>query len=326
MKKSRHENVKKVNLEDDSEQDDAQNSINESTQDLNGDKFALNPSENENEINTQSDLENNLEEQEEAKNSYGILLENQTKEFYNANKAKLMSLTKDLNSQQEQQSFKEIYRFSKKQTTKLENQFQKVEIPKFNFLELNSVNEMSKLSKLLESKNLRNKKIRQNTDQSDEDNSDYENDLSVRSNHKNAVKNKKIFLNEVLAKRCSSIGQKLDYKKRLLNFMYKKSSANQINSRSFYDLSILQNKIEDSDNLKTKAPSRPKTSSVSYRNNLVNMFDDSSNVLVTTIQPPVRESIPEKTHFDVSRNSSAQVYPFRVDQNRLNNQVYIFKP
>jgi hypothetical protein len=108
--------------------------------------------------------------------------------------------------------------------------------------------------------------------------------------------------------------------------MYKKSSANQINSRSFYDLSILQNKIEDSDNLKTKAPSRPKTSSVSYRNNLVNMFDDSSNVLVTTIQPPVRESIPEKTHFDVSRNSSAQVYPFRVDQNRLNNQVYIFKP
>jgi hypothetical protein len=37
------------------------------------------------------------------------------------------------------------------------------------------------------------------------------------------LKNKKIFLNEVLAKRCSSIGQKLDYKKRLLNFMYKKS-------------------------------------------------------------------------------------------------------
>ncbi len=267
----------------------------------------------------------------ESEFMYSKLLDTQANEFYAKNKLKFLKTT-DFDPSKEQESFKEVLRFARRQSSKVELEFFKVEAPKFHFLELNGVNHISKLAKLLESKNLRNYRIK-NPEDSDYDDIESEpEDNTDETTQEGVKKDKIVFTNEVLAKRYNSINDKLAYRKKVLNYMYKKSATNQSKSKTYYDLSVLENKI---------APKRPKTSSAalaSYQNNnttasyTTDPFMEHSKVLSIqlnnslAVKQTSRETIPEKTQFDVSRNFAAKSYPFKVIQNKFNSKIEVFRP
>ena len=284
-----------------------------------------------------------ITDKDSDESKYGKVLEAQAIFFYKNNKTKFMQTT-DFDSSKEQESFKEILRFSKRQSATVETRFYKAEVPKFNFIELNSVNHMSKLAKLLASKNLRNYKIK-NPEGSDFDDYEEESDKEEEDNHANnrkgAQKEKKLFFNETLAKKYNTITEKLTHRKKLINYMYKKSASNQIKSKTFYDLSVLENNVSTAAEMKTKRPktsgpalphyqtknSTNKFNSASYMESsrIINLTHERLAALLNAKSAP-REFITEKDNFDVSRNYTSKTYPFKVTQNRFNSKIEVFKP
>jgi hypothetical protein len=302
-------------------------------------------SSSQGEFSRGSDRKAKSNHSEQSEFMYNKTLDTQASEFYAKNKLKFLKTT-NFDPSKEQESFKEVLRFARRQSSKVELEFFKVEAPKFHYLELNGTNHMSKLAKLLESKNLRNYRIK-NPEDSDyddiesepEEKEDDEDNQEEGGGGGNGKKDKIVFTNEVLAKRYNSINDKLAYRKKVLNYMYKKSATNQSRSKTYYDLSVLENNI---------ASKRPKTSSASlaaYQNtnsattNNTNTtsytpdpYMEHSKILSIQLsnaiasKPTPRENIQEKTQFDVSRNFTAKSYPFKVIQNKFNSKIEVFRP
>lgn len=278
---------------------------------------------------------------------YNDVFERSTNHFYATNKSEFLDKTDLSDPTKEQEAFKQVLRFSKKQAFQLESKLGKTEVPKFNFLELNSVNHMSKLAKLLESKNLRNRRIKNPEDSDYDEDSDNDDNQEVKS-RAGKKKDKKLFQNEALARKYNAINDKITYRRKVINFMYKRSMTNQVKSKTYHDLSVLEHKVSIDKRPKTSGPmlvsSMRKSSAMSPSHEA--SYIESSRIIPSANEhrraatsmnnlavgsfnnkPVPRESIAEKTHFDISRNYSNQPScGFKVIKNKYNSRIEVFRP
>lgn len=242
----------------------------------------------------------------------GDQLTSQMETFYNSNKIKFMNqavVTENTEINNEE-SFKSIYRFTKRQTSKLDNRLNKAELPKFKHSYLE--NSDDRLYDLLNKKNLKNKKIKKGSLDSDSDDDSF-NDEETDEN--------KLNLNEELAKQFNEHAEKLRVRSNLLHLMYRKAMQNQEASKRFSEM----NSLEKYNTKKTNH--RAKTSVQTKKNPFLDNQDvvSHSSIFYLT-KSKIRESVPEKINFDISRNISAQNNSFRLSKNELNSNFEIFKP
>lgn len=249
--------------------------------------------------------------------------------FYSKNKDKFMSnavIPEDGGEMNNEESFKIIYRFSKRQSAKLDNRLPKAELPKFKHNFLNNQNE--RLAGLLDERHLKVKKV-YNPDDSEPEELEEDNDDDEEEED---GKPKKISLNEKLAKRFNKHCEKVELKRNILKHMYNKALQNQENSKKYSTFNSLEKSY-----LKLGIKSgivRPKTStSIVSKYEQSQQFSNSNFELNnSSIRPKTalanrnNTTTTDKLQIDISRNNSNKTYPFRLSINEFNSNVEVFKP
>ncbi|CAF1052962.1 unnamed protein product, partial [Brachionus calyciflorus] len=246
-------------------------------------------------------------------------LASQMENYYNNNRVKFMqqAIIKEDTEANHEESFKSIFRFSKRQANKLENKLNRGELPKFKHKYLEDGDE--RLIEILNQKNLKNRKFKKHSLDSDSD----DDHLLAIEDEKEDKLNTKPNLNEELAKKFAQHCEKIKMRTNLLQMVYKKALQNQQASQKLIEMNSLE-KFNA-----RKMVTRPKTSMKMKKSSASSYPDEMShngNFYLTRPKTSFREFIPEKSNFDVSRNVSAQNRPFRLAKNELNSQIEVFKP
>lgn len=239
-------------------------------------------------------------------------LTSQTEKFYNSNRKKFISQAViDENCEyQHHKSFREIFKFSRKQSGKLENSLNKGSIPKLNnkFIQ----NGEERFIDLLNKHNMKSKKVMRDLDLDSSD------DLQMIEEEGDE---NKINFNEKLAKRVQEHQENLRKRSNILHFMYLKAIQNQKAGQKMAEMNSLEK-------FNSKKLQRAKTSLWRKKNSASDTESSiySSNIYMNRARSNVSEKIAEKTNFDVSRNIKTQNQSFRLSKNGLNSNIEVFRP
>lgn len=240
-------------------------------------------------------------------------LTSQMENFYNSNRTKFLSQAViDENFEyKHEESFKEIFKFSRKQSAKLDKNLDKGSIPKLNqeFIQ----NGDDHLVELLNKYNMKNQKVRRSNL-----GSDSSDDLQLIDEESDEAK---LSLNEQLSKRIEKHQEKIKMRSNLMQLMYRKAIQNQTAGQKMAEMNSLEK-------FNCKKLQRAKTSLGRKKNSFTDTdsIAYSTNIYLTRPKTSFREQIPEKTSFDVSRNLKSQNQAFRLSKNDLNSNIEVFRP
>lgn len=241
----------------------------------------------------------------------------QIDEFYLKNKNKFIknAIVGEESEINNEESFKAIYRFSKRQSTKLDKRLNKAELPKFKRNLIDKQN--NHLESLLEKRHLKNRHFL------DPDDSDFENEEENK-----ILIESKINFNEKLSKKLNIHCERMKQKKNILRSMYNKSLTNQEKSEKFQILNSPGRSlgIQNSE-CSYQSTSRPKTSPITN----LKLEQPSSQYKIECIDfydlKEVKKKKEEKINtFGKECKYSTTNDKFRISNNGLNSMIEIFRP
>lgn len=239
-------------------------------------------------------------------------LTSQTDKFYNANRTKFMSqaVIDENYEYKHEKSYREIFKFSRKQSGKLESNLNKGSIPKLNnkFIQ----NGEEHFLELLNKHNMKSKKVIRDND------SDYSDDFQIIEEEGDEHK---IHFNEKLSKRIEKHQENIRMRSNVLHLMYLKAIQNQKAGQKMAEMNSLE-KFNSKKLQRAKTSlSRKKISATDTESSIY-----SSHIYITRPRSNLQEKIAEKTSFDVSRNTKTQNQSFRLSKNGLNSNIEVFRP
>lgn len=302
--------------------------------------------ENEDEIEDENQVDESttyFNENHINTTNQNILNKNSNK-FYSLNRTKLVKSATIIRNETDQfeidnsQALSFIHKFSRKQRTKMEEMLPKVELKNYCKNVISSskfYTDNERLGKLLESKNLRNKHKARSVSNLEEYSGLFEDDLIDDRNE--SVYTADLNLNrislldsrqrDITFKKLNNRTESINFKKYVVNSMYKKSLDNQRKSKRYSANSLEKSIINNEQNRISKKSIRyldDETSRDQSNLQIVSTADTDMKRINKVIENNL--NLVGNGNDVINKKMPDDYFQFKIATNKYNSKFEIFKP